>query len=72
MGVHEMGLRKSIMRAIEGFKVKQAEERAAAKAKGIEGNEASVVPATCLQLVTRFTRVELVDIMYNILLLAYC
>ena len=47
MGVHEMGLRKSIMRAIEGFKVKQAEERAAAKAKGIEGNEASVVAATC-------------------------
>lgn len=39
MGVHEMGLRKNLLRSIDKFKLKAAEERAAAKAKGIESGE---------------------------------
>ena len=39
MGVHEMGLRKSILREIENFKVSKEEEKAAAKLKRINMDE---------------------------------
>ena len=39
MGVHEMGLRKNILRSVDKCARMREEERAAAKAKGIEDGE---------------------------------